>query len=254
MQKCSNCSAPLQDVIEQCTFCGTTTQRGVEARQARDLQTDADRRAAEQRSAMDGARTRASAQVEVDTAGKWALISSLVGSVVCCFVPVGPVLGIVFGLRARRLSQQHGLRGAALGTAGLTFGGLGVGLAFLSWLGIGAMVVKENQRKNELKAQLGDLTSPRLELGAACALTELEMFNVRYEAYGVTTDFDCRATGDLEVTGDEAVLRDLHFINGEKKAEFVACLRFKNRWSVHQLRFDDDCSAPKEPQKKKKHE
>ncbi len=252
MQKCSNCSAPLQDIVEQCTFCGTTTQRGMEARQARALQTDAERRAAEQRSAADGARARATAQLDVDAAGKWALISSLVGSVVCCLVPVGPVLGIVFGLRARRLAQQHGLAGASLGTAGLTFGGLGVGLALLSWLGIGVMVFKENQRKAELKAQLGDLSSPRLELGAACALTELEMFETRYEEFGVTNDFDCPATGDLEVMGDEAILRDLRFLSGEKKTELVACLRFKNRWSVHQLRSDDDCKAPKEPPKKKK--
>jgi hypothetical protein len=34
-------------------------------------------------------------------------------------------------------------------------------------------------------------------------------------------------------------------MNGEKKVELFACLRYRNRWTVAQLRADDDCSAPK---------
>ena len=255
MQKCPNCSAPLMDLVEQCTHCGTITPRGVEARQARAAQTDADRRAAEQRSAMDTARARAAAQLDVDSAGKWAIISSLVGTVVCCFFPVGPVVGIIFGLRARRLATQHGLPGASLGTAGLTFGAIGLALSVMLWIAGGVMMVKENQHKAELKAQLGNVSAAQLDLQTACALTELELIDSHYEEYSSLDDLECTTTADIEQNGQEALLRDVHFLKGPKKVEVFACLRHRTKWTVHQVRGDEDCSAPKEgPDKKLKHE
>ena len=152
------------------------------------------------------------------------------------------------------MAEQHGLPGAALGTAGLAFGAIGVVLAVTSWIAVGVMAVQENKHRAELHAQLGNLTDTKLELKTACALTELEMIERRYEDFSSMDDFECAATGDLEVTGEAAVLRDLHFKKSEKSVELVSCLRYRNKWSVHQVRADDDCDAAKEPQKKAKHE
>jgi hypothetical protein len=247
MQKCTNCSAPLQDLVEQCTFCGTLTDRGVQVRQQQAMKGDAERHAAEQRAAADQVRARQAAQSSVDSAGRWALYSSLLGSLLCCFVPVGPVLGIVFGMRARGLAAQHRLAGAGLGTTGLVFGVVGLVCSMTLWIAAGVMMVNENKHRGELKAALGDLTAHQLELRSACALTELELLDTRYEGYSSLDDFECgSSTSDLELNGDEAVLRGVQFVKGQRRVPVVACLHHRNKWSVKQLRGDDDCSAPKE--------
>lgn len=252
MQKCPNCSAPLQDLVEQCTHCGTITPRGVEVRQARAEQTDADRHAAAQRSAMDTARARAAAQLDVDSAGKWAVLSSLIGTVVCCFFPIGPVVGIIFGVRARRLATQHGLPGASLGTAGLTFGAMGLALSAVLWIAGGVMIVKEDQHKAALKARLGNVSAQQLDLQTACALTELELIDSRYEEFTSFEDLECTTTADIEQNGQEALVRGVYFVKGDQKVEVFVCLRHHHKWSVHQVRDDEDCSASKKAPKKKR--
>ena len=257
MQKCSNCSAPLQDLVEQCTFCGTVTERGVQARHARASQTDAERRAsaqaAAQQQAAELARARTSAQLEVESSGKWALIASLVG-LVCCLVPIGPVLAILFGLRARRLAHRLGLPNSSLATAGLTIGVAGAVLSVLTWVGVGVTMVKESKRKAELTAELGKVTNRKLELETACALTELELIETRYEDFSALEPFDCKARGELEVKGEAAVLRELSFKKSGPKVGLVSCLRYRKQWSVHQVRADDDCEEPPVAPKKMKHE
>jgi hypothetical protein len=252
MQKCPNCSAPLQDLVEQCNFCGTTTDRGVEVRQRKEQQSEADRRLAQERSVKEEGAARARAQPEVDAAGKWALVASLVGMVVCCFFPVGPVMGIVFGLRSRRLAQQYGLPGATLGTAGLALGVLGLGLAVAMWILVAVMGVQESKHKLELKAQLQNVTATQLDLKTACALTELELLSSRYQEFTNLEEFECAVTGDLEQNGEDAVLRDTHFVKNSHQVEVFTCFHYRKKWTVSQVRGDDDCSAPKEPKGKAK--
>ena len=240
----------------QCSFCGTLTDRGVQARQARAVQNDAARHAAEQRAAADQVRARVVAQQSVDAAGRWALYSSLLGGLLCCFVPVGSVLGIVFGMRARGLAAQHRLPGAGLGTVGLVFGVIGLSLSIVMWIAVGVMMVKENQHRAELKASLGDLSSPQLELESACTLAELELLDNKFGGYTSLDDFECGGpTGELELNGDEAVLRGVHFLKTDQRVPVVACFVRHARWSVKEVRGDDDCHAPKEAKPHKaKHE
>lgn len=250
MVKCANCSAPIKEDLEQCGFCGSITALGIAAKASRDKQAQAASQAAQQRSAIDAQAAKLRAQGEIDQSGKWALISSIVGTVVCCLFPVGPVMGIVFGLRARRLAAQHGLHGASLGTAGLSIGILGVALAVFVWVGAGVMSVLENRHKSELRARLG--SSETLDLNTACILTELELMETRYEGFSALTDFECTTTGDLAVNGREAVLTDTHFDNSGTRKAVVSCLQLKSKWTVKQLRADEDCSDVK-PGAKAKH-
>lgn len=256
MQKCSNCSAPLQDSVEQCGFCGTLTDRGAQLKQQRAVQDDAARHAAEQRAAADQVRARQAAQYSVDSAGRWALYSSLLGSMLCCFVPVGSIMGIVFGMRARGLAAQHRIPSAGMGTAGLVIGVIGLVGSIMMWIAVGVMMVNESRHKKELQASLGDLTAQQVDLKTACALTELELLESKFEGYSSIDDFECGPSSDLDLSGDEAVLSGVHFLKGEQRVQVFACLHRKNKWSVQQLRGDDDCSAPPKEEKprKRKHE
>ena len=251
MQKCSNCSAPLQDNIEQCGFCGTLTDRGVQARQERALKGDAERHAAEQRAAVDQVRARQAAQYSVDSAGRWAFWSSVLGALLCCFVPAGSVMGIIFGMRARGLAAQHRLPGAGLGTTGLVFGVIGLVASMMMWIAVGVMMVNESRHKKALQASLGDLTAQQLDLKTACALTELELLETKFEGYSSLDDFECGPSSDLDLNGDEALLSGVRFLKSERRVPVFACLHRKNKWSVQQLRGDDDCSAPKEAKPRK---
>ena len=98
-------------------------------------------------------------------------------------------------------------------------------------------------------------SAPQLDVKTACALTELELLETHYDDFTTLEDLECTTTAALEQNGDEAVLRDLRFEKSDrKKVELVSCLHYLNKWSVAQLRADDDCSAPKDNQKKLKHE
>ncbi len=234
MQKCPNCSAPLGDDLEQCKFCGSTTDRGAAAKRSREAAQVNDAASAR-------ARGLALAQPEIQKAGKWAVLSSSIGTVVCCLLPIGPVLGIVFGLRARRLAQQHGLPYPAQGTLGLALGMLGVTLALFMWVGVAAVSIQEQRHKRALEAQLPP--GETLDLKSACALTELELISARYQGFTSLDDFECEKTGDLAIDGRTAVLSDTRFTKGGQRTEVFSCLQLKSRWSVKQVRGDDDCSA-----------
>lgn len=251
MQKCPNCSAPLKEEIERCTFCGSLTTHGLEAKQARAAQEEHERRSAAQRSVEEAAAARSRAQPEVDQAGKWALLSSIIGTVVCCMVPIGPVMGIVFGLRARKLAQEHGLPNPSAASAGLTVGALGIVLSVVMWVAVAVVAVKENSQREHLKRQLASVTNAELDLKTACALAELELMDAQYEGFTALEAFDCVATADVEQDGETALLRDAHFANGGQKIPVFACLRFHTKWTVQQVRGDDDCSAAPPPPKKK---
>jgi len=245
MKNCTTCTAPLKDVTEPCPFCGTLGPEALAAKQAREAKQEAEQQAAQQRAAFSAARERAQAQGEVDQAGKRALWASLVGIGVCCFFPIGPILGVVFGLRSRRLAAQHGLLAPTSGTAGLAFGVFGLVLAVGLWIVAGVMQVKESGRKAELKRVIGE--AQVLDLKTACALAELETIVTHYQGYSALDDFECDHTGELEVDGDSAVLTGVHFTNGGKRIELVGCFSHGSRWSVKQLRGDTDCLAPPPP-------
>lgn len=245
MKACATCNAPLKDVTQPCPFCGTVGPDALAARQAQEAQRQAAERAAQQQSQAESVRAQANARPEIERSGRWALASALAGTVVCCPFPVGGVLGIVFGLRARRLAKDHGLPPPTMGTIGLGAGVAGILLAVGVWSLAGVMMVKENHRKAELRAAAGD--GATLDVRGACALAELELIDRRYQGYTVMDDFECEHVADLELRDDEAVLRGARFAKKDGPVDVVACLTHHSRWTVKQVRGDDDCSAPPPP-------
>lgn len=247
MTTCSHCSAPLKEDLEQCGHCGIVTPFGIAARQARAAKEEQAKAANQQRSDAETARLRQIAAREVEQYGKWSVISSLLGIILCCVFPVGPALGIYFGLRARTLARERGVPNVGGGAAGTIIGYAGIALAVMTWIGAGVMGVVESRRKTELKAMI--TPGETLDLKTACAVTELELLETHYEGYYNGNDFECDGIAVFEVNGKEAVLRGSRFTKESKRIELISCLKLGSSWTVKQLRPDEDCNAPP-PEKK----
>lgn len=245
MQNCPHCSAPLSDDLEKCTFCGQTTLAGVRRKEA-------ERAAATQRAEQHDARALENAKVELATASKWALGGAVLGWL-CCMLPVGSVAGIFFGLRARRLAQQHHLPGSTMATASLALSVASLCASVALWIGAGVLTAQERERIAELKGQLGNVAAAQLDETTACALTELALLDEKYEGYSNGSDLQCAGTAVLEQTEQKALLRDVRFSSGSDRVQVFSCLEYRAKWKVQQLRGDEDCSAPPpEPKSKDK--
>ncbi|MBL8912452.1 MAG: hypothetical protein JNM17_17300 [Archangium sp.] len=249
MTTCGHCSAPLKDDLEMCGHCGTVTPFGIAQRQARAAKQEQAQAANQQRSDAEATRLRQVAMREVEQYGKWSVISSLLGIILCCIFPVGPALGIYFGLKARALARERGVPNVGGGAAGTIIGYAGIALAIMTWVGAGVMQVMESKRKEELRMQI--TKGETLDLKSACALTELELLETRYEGYITGNDFECDGLAEFEVKGKEAVLHGARFTRESKRIELISCLKLSgSSWTVKQLRPDEDCDAPP-PEKKK---
>jgi len=60
-------------------------------------------------------------------------------------------------------------------------------------------------------------------------------------------DFEGEHRADLDVRGDEAVLRGARFVKKDGPIEVVGCFTHGSGWTVTQVRGDQDCSAPAPP-------
>ncbi len=247
MTPCRHCSAPIGDDAESCQFCGMITARGVALKDARTAKQEAEAHARASAEAANAQSKAQSAQAEASRANQTGLLWGILGTILCCVFPVGPIVGLIHGLKARSLAKAHGFS-APLGS--LVVAGLGLSASTAIWILMGVMAAKEESRKTELRKVIG--AAETLDLKTACALTELELFQTDYQGFGPFVDFECEATGDLEVDGDKATLRELRFDKSkQERTTFVACFhRNSAHWTVKQLRPDDDCDAPppvKEP-------
>lgn len=247
MTPCRHCSAPIADDAETCQFCGFITARGVALKDARAQREEAEARQRQGAQAAQAQAARASAQAEASRINQTALLWSIIGTVLCCIFPVGPVVGLIYGLKARGLGKTHGFS-PPLGGMVVSVGGLLLGGSL--WVLVGVMGVKEETRKTELRKAIG--SAEVLDLQTACRLAELELLQTDYEGFDVFSDIDCDSTGDLDLDGEEATLRDVRFIKSKERTPFVACFRRNStHWVVKQLRADEDCDAPPPPPKKK---
>ncbi len=257
MNRCPTCNAPMEDPLEPCRFCGAVTPEGLAAKKER-ARAEEELRLAEERRLQDEAararaqaeeearRARAKLETELNSSGTQAIVWSLV-SLLCC-LPIGPVVGIVIALRARRLAAARGLP-AGRATAGLAVAISSLVLCFGAWVGVGISIHVENQRKAELRAAIDKgAGAEQLDGPTACALAELEMIDAKYEGYTyVNADFKC--SGRVVQEGDQARLLDAYFTESQKRTELVACFTKGARWAVKQLRADEDCNAPPPPKK-----
>jgi hypothetical protein len=247
MTPCRHCSAPIADDAETCQFCGFITARGVALKDARAQREEAEAKQQQFAQTAQAQAARLSAQAEASRVNQASLLWSILGTVLCCVFPVGPVVGLIYALKARGLGKTHGfsppLGGLIVSVAGLLVAGS-------LWTMLGVMAVKEQTRKTELRKAIG--SAEVLDLKTACRLAELELLQTDYEGFDVFSDIDCDSTGDLEADGSEATLRDVRFIKSTEPTPFVACFRRNaTHWVVKQLRADEDCDAPPPPPKKK---
>lgn len=241
MKTCSTCSAPLKDVTVACPFCGTI---GPDALAARGAEQQRDW----QRAQAESVRAQSNTRPEIEQSAKWSAIASLAGFV-CCFFPVGGVLGLVFGIRARRLAREVGLPPPGLATLGIGAGAVGVLLSVTLWVASGGMMMKERNRKEELRQLAGAATT--LDARTACALAELELIITRYEGYSVLDDLRCDGA-TLRLDGDRAVLPGLTFDKERQRVEAFACFERRGGWTVTQVRNDAACDQPPPPPKPKR--
>lgn len=241
MTPCRHCSAPIGDDAESCQFCGMITARGVAMKDARAAKAEVEAKERAVAQTVDARSKALAAQAEASKANQTGLLWAILGTILCCIFPIGPVVGLVHALRARGLGKVHGFTAPL---SAMVVSTLGLGFALMMWVLMGVMAVKESSRKSELRKVIG--AAETLDLKTACALTELELFQIDYQGFGPFMDFDCEATGALEVRDDQAVMRALHFDKSSKeRIAFVACFqRNAAHWSVKQLRPDEDCDAP----------
>lgn len=249
MTPCRHCNAPIGDDAETCQFCGVITARGVALKDARAQKEEVEAKQREAAQAAQAQSARLAAQAEASRINQTSMLWSIIGTVLCCVFPIGPVVGLIYASRARALGKAHGFT-APIG--GLIVASAGLLLALSTWVLVGVTAAKEEARKSDLRKAIG--TAENLDLTTACKLAELELLLTDYEGFDTYSDFECEQTGDLEVKAQEATLRDIRFLKSKDRTPLVACFRHNStRWVVKQLRADDACDAPPPvPVKKKK--
>lgn len=226
---CNNCGAKLGPTTPSCPYCGAVTAYGQQVEHAAATQNAHHQHAREQHQLnlqMERDRQRRAA---MESAATFALISGLVGFVTCC-LPVGPVLAIVMGLKARRLARETGFARPMRGTIGLVCGLLGLLSAAGGW----SYFIYDTQKKDEDIEKLREAAvkvadDKDLTDAAACTLVRLEVLESTSSVYRAKK-IKCR--GDLKRTGDRAVLTRVRVLKSSPYT-VKGCLVWRGeRWVV----------------------
>ena len=132
-------------------------------------------------------------------------------------------MGIIFGMRARGLAAQHRLPGADSHHGPRVRGDRAGGLDD----DVDRRGRDDGEREPSQEGAPGvarHLTAQQLDLKTACALTELELLETKFEGYSSLDDFECGPSSDLDLNGDEALLSGVHFLKSERRVPVFACL------------------------------
>ncbi len=244
MQTCQRCGATLDPSATACPYCSMQTPYGYHVAQQQTAYAQHAAYAAEQQKHAE----RARAAEPLKKTSLQALLAAVLGSVFCC-APAA-ILGIVLGLRAKSVARQHGLVAPASSTAAVVVGACGTVLFCVLLV----LFVRDNQkhdaRVDELQAVIDrSAQAQTLDQRTACILAEHRLLKDGYrETTGLSIyDFEC--SGKLEQAGERATLHDVRFRpNTDPRVTVAVCLSRGARWSVSELREDNDCgpkpSAP----------
>ena len=95
---CYNCGAKIGPTAPSCPYCGATTAHGQQLDQAAAAQSAHHQQARLQLQLSQQLERDRQRKQAMESAATFALVSGLLGFVTCC-LPLGPVLGLVMGLR-----------------------------------------------------------------------------------------------------------------------------------------------------------
>jgi hypothetical protein len=182
------------------------------------------------------------AKASLARTSKHALIWSGAGALLCCaFVP--STVGIVMGMRARKMAKEYGLVLPATATIGLILGVVGV-LMGAGLITVGIIEgIKRDDRLAAISQQLGDSASKQeLAHRTACLLAERRLLQGGFRDDKSVDEFEC--DGKLTVDGDQASLDGIRFERGGDLLTVTACLERGKRWAVGSFRVDASCAEP----------
>lgn len=237
MDRCVSCGADLPVTAARCPYCGTSTPYGkLEAvRRAEDAEE------AERLEAEIFKEKREEARESLERTARHALLWSL-GGLICCLVPVGAVVALVLGFRARTLAKKYDLVIPMASTLAIVLGGVGIA-AFIAFGAMGVVSYREHQARLErIQAAIGDRDQATYLLAeTACKMAELKLVTSGWgEHTGVDID-EVECLGGLIQRDDRAALYDLRVNIDSTLNTLAVCLVRTDRWRIKELRADNRC-------------
>lgn len=228
---CTHCSAKIPADALTCPYCGSDTPHAAQARAQKEQQA----RHAAQLAAVDAGKARQKGVLELEKSARTAFYASILGVVVCC-LPVGSLVGIVMGLKARKTAAALGAPAPWQSMAAIVLG--------VFWLGFVALalvmgVVGEREKAARI-ATLRDgiketVRKSELDTPTACALAEIALLEGGVgQGQGSLSLDRFRCDGAVEVSGATAVLKDVEFARQVSKPTKTvdACFTFRSKWRV----------------------
>ncbi len=253
---CLSCGAKVGESDTHCPYCGAITAHGSRV-QHQQQQLAAHREAlgvqrehaeAWQQS-QEAWQRKQEAKASLARTSKHALIWSGAGVVVCCaFAP--SVVGVVMGLRARKMAKKYELVLPVTATIGLILGVMGVLLGALL-LSVGILDgMERDDRLAAIAKELGDSAAKeKLDHRTACLLAERRLLQGGFRDDKTVENFEC--DGQLSQDDRHASLINVRFERGGDLLVVTACLERGARWSVQQFRLKATCDEPDDTAKQK---
>lgn len=236
---CYNCGAKIGPTAPGCPYCGATTAHGQQLEQAAVAQSAHHLQAQRQLKLTQQMERDRQRKQAMESAATFALISGLLGFVTCC-LPLGPVLGIIMGLKARRLARETGFARPMRGTVGLVCGVIGLLGAAAGWAWFISDQITKDQDIEALKAATADLAEEReLSEEGACKLVQLEL--LEGSSYTIYRASKVKCKGGLKRDGERAVLSDVRILK-TKVITVKGCLAWNGKiWVVKKTPRRGDC-------------
>lgn len=243
MTKCTSCGAGLDASARQCPYCGTVTVFGIEAQR---LEAEHARRRELQQHEVHlhkaaGRQNQATNQLEQNAT--YALVTSLTGSLCCCFP--ASIASIVLFFRVRGIAREHSLVMPTRALVALVISVLGL----LTTTGVYTSFLLEQrahqERVDQLRARLeGPRAQPTLDRATACGLAELHVLDNGFDATQGMSIKDILCPGHVVQTGETATLDAFQFRAGAATEVLRVCLAQAPTWSVLGFRRTAGCDEP----------
>lgn len=240
---CPTCSAPLEPLVPQCSYCGAVTESGRAAAARADYEARARDAQARASSLAQASMAQAIAADEVRRNARNSLIWTGAGMVLCC-APSGWVGGF-FAWRSLSVAKKHGISGPISAYLSLVLAVLGTAVSITTCVAFKLdQAEKSDRRENaETRAEAGRKLAT-LDPKTACALVEAHMLS---ESPSMTTSAELSCKGPLTVTGNVARFANVIAMETSKSTTYRACFARSARWYVLNLDEEGECptEAPK---------
>ncbi len=240
--QCASCGAQIGPEDIQCPYCSAMTPFGLQRDYLMAQQSAHLAMLQQQQANAEAFERQQAATRDAKKSAKLALGFGIAGVILCCvFIP--SVLGIVFGVRSRRLARQHGLPQLSSALAGLVLGWLGIAA------GIGTItlgVVQDVSRSNRIaeldKRLASTATQSTLTHQTACMLAERRLLQGAFRGEKNIDSVEC--LGALSFSSQGATLSTLRFRLSSNEHTLRVCLEKGTSWYVAGFRTNASCQEP----------